>query len=114
MSVEMSSDGRREHGVDDLGPLPAFLAEAGGGVVPIVTPVGDEMWLVRDYALARQVLADQRFSRSEAVRPAAPRFNDAQPAPDSMMSMEGAEHSRLRRVVGGAFTTGAANAMRPA
>src|SRR5438270_101848 len=96
------------HGIDRLGPLPAFLASGDeeSMVAPIVTPMGDKMWLVRDYALARQVLTDARFSRAEAVKPQAPRFNDAQPAPDAMMSKDGAEHARLRRIVSGAFSTG--------
>lgn len=95
----------QEHGVDHLGPLPAFMAPGDGDVIPIVTPVGDKMWLVRDYALGRRLLADQRFSRAEATRPHAPRFNDAQPAADALMSMDGVEHARLRRIVSGAFST---------
>ncbi|MFD4864088.1 cytochrome P450 [Streptomyces sp. NPDC058412] len=106
-----------------LGPLPEFLGQymAGEGqvpdgidVVPFFTPAGDKMWLVCDYALARKVLTDQRFSRAEAVTPHAPKLNDAQPVPNSMMSMDGADHSRLRRVVTRAFTTGRTNAMAPA
>lgn len=104
---------RHEHGIDRLGPLPAFLAQDGGGVVPIVTPMGEQMWLVRDYALAREALADRRLSRAAAVRPGAPRFNDAQPAADAMMSMDGSEHARLRRILGGSFTARAAAALRP-
>jgi cytochrome P450 len=96
-----------------MGPLPAFLAAEGTGVVPIVTPVGDKMWLVRDHALGRLVLTDKRFSRAEATRPQAPRFNDAQPAADAMMSMDGADHARLRRVVSGAFSTHRVAAMAP-
>ncbi len=104
------------HGIDDLGPLPDFLASGApdSGAGPIVTPMGDKMWLVRDYALARQVLTDPRFSRAEAVKPRAPKFNDAQPAADAMMSMDGAEHARLRRIVSGAFSTGRIAAMAPA
>ncbi|SFD53051.1 cytochrome P450 [Streptomyces aidingensis] len=110
-----------EHGADRLGPLPGYLThrdgvagDGTGGVVPITTPVGDKMWLVRDWALGRRVLTDRRFSRAQAARPHAPRFNDAQPAPDAMMSMDGTEHARLRRIVSGAFTTGRAAAMKPA
>jgi cytochrome P450 len=90
--------------VDQLGPLPEFLGPVADDVVRIVAPTGDKMWLVRDYALGRLVLADRRFSRADAVGRNAPKFNDAQPVPDSMMSMDGAEHNRLRRVVTGAFT----------
>ncbi|MET9569602.1 cytochrome P450 [Streptomyces virginiae] len=106
-----------------LGPLPEFLGQyvTGEGqvpdgidVVPFFTPAGDKMWLVCDYALARRVLTDKRFSRAEAVTPQAPKLNDAQPVPNSMMSMDGADHSRLRRVVTKAFTTGRTAAMAPA
>lgn len=100
-------------GLDDIGPLPDHLRQGGGATVPIVTPMGDRMWLVRDYALARLVLADARFSRAEAVTPHAPRFNDAQPVPASMMSMDGSEHARLRRIITGTFTSGRVAAMAP-
>ncbi len=101
----------KECTVDRLGPLPEFLRNDVGDVVPIRTPAGDRMWLVRDYTLGRQVLADKRFSRAEAAAPHAPRFNDAQPVPDSMMSMDGDRHTRLRRIVSGAFSTGRIAAM---
>ncbi len=104
----------QQHVVDRLGPLPAFMTPGEAAVIPIVTPMGDKMWLVRDYALGRAVLADERFSRAEATRPGAPRFNDAQPAADAMMSMDGADHARLRRVVTGAFSTRRVAAMAPA
>ncbi|MFD8825307.1 cytochrome P450 [Streptomyces sp. NPDC059605] len=96
-----------------LGPLPAFLRGGQEGVVPIVAPTGDKMWLVCDYALGRLVLIDKRFSRAEAVADHAPKFNDAQPVRDSMMSMDGTDHTRLRRIVTGAFTTGRVAAMAP-
>ncbi|HEY0640959.1 MAG TPA: cytochrome P450 [Pseudonocardiaceae bacterium] len=95
----------RQCSVDRLGPLPGYLDPGAEDVVRIETPTGDLMWLVRDYALGRQVLADPRFSRADAVKPHAPRFNDAQPAPDSMMSMDGDSHRRLRRIVSGAFSS---------
>ncbi|MFE3380445.1 cytochrome P450 [Streptomyces anulatus] len=98
---------------DGLGPLPAFLQGGQEGVVPIVAPTGDKMWLVCDYALGRLVLIDKRFSRAEAVAEHAPKFNDAQPVADSMMSMDGADHTRLRRIVTGAFTSGRVAAMAP-
>ncbi|WP_225828221.1 cytochrome P450 [Streptomyces naphthomycinicus] len=96
------------------GPLPELLRQAGDrGVIRVDTPAGDKLWLVCHYALARQVLTDKRFSRAEAVKPHAPQANDAQPAPDSMMSMDGADHARLRRIVSGAFSTGRVAAMAP-
>src|SRR5688572_25809765 len=104
---------RNPHGLDDLGPLPEYLRTGAGPVVPIVTPAGDRMWLVRDYATARRVLSDARFSRAEAVVPDAPRFVDTQPVPASMMSMDGSEHTRLRRIITGTFTSSRVAAMAP-
>lgn len=101
------------HDRELLGPLPEFLRHGSGDVVSVVTPAGDKMWLVREYALGRLVLTDKRFSRREAAEPHAPKLNDAQPAPDSMMSMDGADHARLRRVVAGAFAAGRVAAMSP-
>src|SRR5689334_15436765 len=87
-----------------IGPLPALLdTPADGPVVRVQAPTGDEVWLVRDHRLARLVLTDPRFSRAAAVVPDAPKVNTANPAPTSMMSMDGAEHARLRRLVAGAF-----------
>jgi cytochrome P450 len=87
-----------------IGPLPALLAPpASGPVVRVPAPTGDEVWLVRDHRLARLVLTDPRFSRAGAVRPEAPKVNTVNPARSSMMSMDGAEHARLRRLVAGAF-----------
>ncbi|WKX68651.1 cytochrome P450 [Streptomyces sp. XD-27] len=100
----------------NLGPLPEFFAPGGpdeDDVRQIVTPTGDKMWLVRDYALGRLVLADKRFSRTAAVRPGAPTFNDAQPVPESMMSRDGKEHARLRKTVAGHFTARRMAAMAP-
>jgi cytochrome P450 len=88
-----------------LGPLPAFLGtDAREPVTWARMPTGDEMWLVNDYALARIVLTDPRFSRAAAARPEAPKLNSVNPSPNSIMSMDGGEHARLRRLVNGAFT----------
>ncbi|MDX3763692.1 cytochrome P450 [Streptomyces sp. AK02-04a] len=102
-----------QYGAEQLGPLPAFLKEGSEDVARFVTPAGDTMWLVRDYKLGRAVLTDKRFSRAYAVRPEAAKFNDAEPAPDSMVSMDGSQHARLRRVVSGAFSTGRIAALAP-
>ncbi|MEU1134006.1 cytochrome P450 [Streptomyces sp. NPDC005900] len=71
------------------------------------------MWLVSDYALGRRVLSDRRFSRAAAAAPGAPRLNSAMPSPTSMMSLDGADHARLRKIVAAAFTTGKMTGMAP-
>jgi cytochrome P450 len=99
--------------LDHWTALPGFLRDAAGEVASVSAPTGDKMWLVCDYALGRTVLADARFSRAAAVLPQAPKLNDAQPTADSMMSMDGADHARLRRVVTASFTTRRVAAMAP-
>jgi cytochrome P450 len=90
---------------DTLGPLPGFLQQATEDVASIVAPTGDEVRLIGGYETGRQVLSDQRFSRSEAVKPGAPKFNDAQPVAQSIMSMDGPEHTRLRRIIAKSFSS---------
>ena len=90
---------------DMLGPLPGFLHQVAEDVTSIVAPTGDKVWLVSGYELGRLVLADKRFSRSEAVKPSAPKFNDVQPVAQSIMSMDGADHTRLRRIIAGRFSS---------
>lgn len=70
-----------QHGVDDLGPLPELLRDRSGAVVAVSTPIGDRVWLVRDHALGRLVLADRRFSRAEAAKPHAPSSTTPSPHP---------------------------------
>jgi cytochrome P450 len=87
-----------------LGPLPPLLDQGvDAPVVRVRAPTGDEVWLVADHRLGRAVLSDPRFSRAAAALPGAPRINSVNPAPSSMMSMDGADHARLRRLVAGAF-----------
>src|SRR5215471_581855 len=98
---------------DMIGPLPAFLQNVTEGVTSIVAPTGDELWLVSDYELGRLVLTDKRFSRSEAVKPNVPKLNDAQPVAQSIMSMDGPEHARLRRAIAGKFSSRQVAKMAP-
>ncbi|ATY11994.1 cytochrome P450 [Amycolatopsis sp. AA4] len=70
-------------------------------------PDGHVGWLVTGRALAREVLADPRFSARAEVRhlpiPGAP--GSAQPAPPGMFgSMDAPEHTRYRRLLAGQFT----------
>jgi cytochrome P450 len=98
------------HGAD---PLPAFMQDGPEEITPVVAPTGDTLWLVRGYTLGRTVLTDKRFSRAAAVRPHVPKLTEAEPSPDSIMSMDGAEHARLRRIVAGVFTARRIAGMAP-
>jgi cytochrome P450 len=106
--------GRHSVSESSLGPLPALLERPGdAAVVRVPAETGDEVWLISDYRLARSVLTDRRFSRTAAAQPDAPRVNTVNPAPGSMMSMDGTEHARLRRHVAAAFAPRRIAALAP-
>jgi cytochrome P450 len=65
---------------------------------------GTKFWLISDYELARTVLADPRFSRSEAAGSKAPKISVYNAAPDAIISLDGAAHTRIRQLVAPAFT----------
>lgn len=89
-----------------IGPLPSFLAAPSGEAVQRVRmPTGDHMWLVTDYAVGRAALADTRLSRAAATHPDAPKWGSVDLSPNSIMSLDGADHARLRRIAGAAFTS---------
>jgi cytochrome P450 len=89
-----------------VGPLPeAFdIVAPRSGIERATAPNGTGFWLVSDYKLARQVLADRRFCRSDAAGRSAPNITSNKPAPNAIISLEGAEHARIRRLVASAFT----------
>ncbi|SFP64819.1 cytochrome P450 [Amycolatopsis rubida] len=70
-------------------------------------PDGHAGWLVTGHALAREVLADRRFSARAEVRhlPISGAPAGDQPAPPGMFaSMDAPEHTRYRRLLAGQFT----------
>lgn len=89
-----------------VGPLPEHfgLARGDAKIRWAIAQNGTEFWLVSDYELARKILADPRFSRSEAAGPKAPKLGVYNAAPDAIISLEGAAHSRIRQLVAPAFT----------
>lgn len=93
-------------GTVPVGPLPdAFdTVKARSGIAWATAPNGTGFWLVSDYKMARQILADRRFRRSDTVGRNAPNIASYNSAPDAIISLEGAEHARIRRLVAPAFT----------
>ncbi|MFE3175765.1 cytochrome P450 [Amycolatopsis sp. NPDC059090] len=70
-------------------------------------PDGHAGWLVTGHALAREVLADRRFSARVELRhlPIPGAVTSDQPAPPGMFgSMDAPEHTRYRRLLAGQFT----------
>src|SRR5690349_6663804 len=90
------------------GPLPDFLdpppLSGDAKMTWSKAPSGVGMWVVSDYHLARTVLSDKRFSRSLAAGPEGAKMGITDPSPESIISMDGQEHAKLRRLVAGTFT----------
>ncbi|MCB5163415.1 cytochrome P450 [Streptomyces bambusae] len=93
---------------------------AQGPVVPVELPGGVHAWTVVDHAVARQMLNDSRFVKNPQAWPA---FANGEIPPswpliswvvmDNMTTHDGADHSRLRRLVSQAFTPRRVEACRP-
>lgn len=73
-------------------------------VAEVSFPDGSTGWLVTRYADVRQVLIDARFSRAAAATAAGSDTGIGIVAAESMLGMDPPEHTRLRRLVAGAFT----------
>lgn len=78
-------------------------------------PYGPPAWLVTDYDLTKAVLGDARFSRGAAVGRDNPRESavDVSQVAESVLSMDPPEHTRIRKLVGKAFTPRRVEALRP-
>jgi len=83
-------------------------------VCRIRLPYGRPAWLVTSYELAKLVLGDQRFSREATLVGDNPREDpdDIQVA-ESILNMDPPKHTRIRRLVGKAFTTRSVEQLRP-
>jgi len=82
-------------------------------VTQVELPDGSTAWVVTGYREVRQVLTDPRFSRALAANSGrAPRGFEVL-LTKSLMSMDPPEHSRLRKLVAGAFTERRMQALRP-
>ncbi|MEV6394516.1 cytochrome P450 [Streptomyces sp. NPDC051907] len=104
--------------------LPALIADPhtaytrlreAGPAHRIPGPDGVPIWLVTRYADVRQLLADPRLSLDKAHRsPGNYRGFSLPPALDAnLLNMDPPDHTRIRRLVGRAFTPGRVEQMRP-
>jgi cytochrome P450 len=84
-------------------------------VCRVQLPYGPPAWLVTDYHLARLVFGDARFSRAATVDRDNPREGpvDVGQVAESVMSMDPPEHTRIRQLVGRAFTARRVEQLRP-
>ena len=84
-------------------------------VCRVQLPFGPPAWLVTDYVLTKAVLGDTRFSRAAAVGRDNPRESvaDVSQVAESLLSMDPPEHTRIRKLVGKAFTPRRVEELRP-
>ncbi len=74
-------------------------------VVKVRTTGGVDAWLVTRYQDVRELSADPRLSRAMACGEGAPRIGGTMhTTPEMIISLDSPEHSRLRKLVAGAFT----------
>lgn len=96
------------------GPSPLFDAlRKDAPVTRVRTAGGVDAWVVSRYQDIREALADERLSRAATCTPDAPRVGGAMyTTPEMIISMDHPEHSRLRKLVAGAFTQRRVERMR--
>src|SRR5947209_7405215 len=83
-------------------------------VARVTMPSGDRAWLVTRYQDVRTVFSDPRFSRAAASLPTAPKLSPRfLLRSDSILSKDPPDHTRLRKLVAGAFTARRIDQLRP-
>jgi cytochrome P450 len=93
---------------------PAYQDLLGGDELTRVRlPFGGTSWLAVRYDHVREALASPTLSRTLAAgNPDLPRQMPEPPPPGAIMALDGEEHTRLRRLVGKAFTARRIEGMR--
>ncbi|WP_018680937.1 cytochrome P450 family protein [Actinokineospora enzanensis] len=96
-------------------PYPAYARlRADGGVHHVSTPDGAKAWLVTRYADVREGLADPRLSLDRTNASAGYRGFSLPPALDAnLLNLDPPDHTRLRRLIAGAFTPNRVEALAP-
>lgn len=114
MAVPVETDVFPLAGSSYRGPAPRYATlRAEQPVVRVHTAGGVDAWLVTRYEDVRAALADPRLSRAETCKPGAPRIGGSMhTTPEMIISLDSTEHSRLRRLVAGAFTLRRVERMR--
>lgn len=78
----------------------------------ITMPYGEPAWLVTRYEDVRTVLGDSRFGRAAAATRDPPRMYP-EPVPGGITDLDPPEHTRMRRLIGTAFTARRVELLRP-
>jgi cytochrome P450 len=76
-------------------------------------PDDSTAWLVTGFNETREVMIDQRYSRALVFAPGRQVYGVEATLADGMIGMDPPEHTRLRKLVAGAFTEKRIQALRP-
>jgi cytochrome P450 len=89
--------------------------QAAGSVHRVRTAVGDEAWLITDYARVRQLLDDDRLGRSHPEPDTAARMGDSAlfGGPLGDFATEHADHARMRALLQPHFSAKRMRTLRP-
>jgi cytochrome P450 len=82
-------------------------------VRPVRLASGGQIYLIARYGDARRVLNDPVFSRVALQRDDATRLIPASRVPGTLLNTDPPDHTRMRKLVARAFTTGAVERIRP-
>lgn len=82
-------------------------------IVRVTMPGNHPAWLVSRYEDVRKVMTDLRFSRAEASRPGAKAYGKIGSIAPSVFSMDPPDHTRVRKLIAGAFTARRVERLRP-
>jgi cytochrome P450 len=107
---------RYPFGRDRLCPDPLYAQlRRDEPVCRVQLPYGPPAWLVTSYETARFVLSDARFSRAATLDRDNPRESPVElgQVAESVMSMDPPDHTRIRHLVGKAFTPRRVEQLRP-
>jgi cytochrome P450 len=74
---------------------------------------GGQVYLIARYEDVRRVFTDPVFSRAGLQHPDATVLIPASRIPGTLLNVDGADHTRMRKLIARAFTTGAVDRMRP-
>ncbi|AUG80871.1 cytochrome P450 [Kitasatospora sp. MMS16-BH015] len=83
----------------DVLPAEAELLRSKHPVAKVTTLTGDQAWLVSSYALAKQVLEDERFSLKDTANPGVPRQYALTIPPEVVNNMGNINSAGLREAV---------------
>jgi cytochrome P450 len=86
---------------------------AKGPVNQVRLPDDSTAWLVTGFNETREVLIDQRYSRALVFAPGREVYGVEATLADGIVAMDPPEHTRLRKLVAGAFTEKRMQALRP-